>query len=47
MDTQQTINLSILREFRQRGIRIPYPTQTLHLSRDLSVETVHGPVLDS
>jgi len=47
MDTQQTINLAILRDFRERGIRIPYPTQTLYISHDPSVETGHSPVVDS
>ncbi|MPZ99815.1 MAG: mechanosensitive ion channel [Dehalococcoidia bacterium] len=33
MDTQQAINLHILREFRARGIEFAFPTQTLHVLR--------------
>jgi small-conductance mechanosensitive channel len=32
MDTQQAINLSIVRRFAAEGIQIPYPTQTGYLS---------------
>jgi small-conductance mechanosensitive channel len=32
MDTQQTINLSIVRRFAAQGIEIPYPTQTVRLA---------------
>jgi small-conductance mechanosensitive channel len=32
MDTQQAINLSIIREFERLGIEFAYPTQTLYLS---------------
>jgi small-conductance mechanosensitive channel len=31
MDAQQAINLSILRAFEERGIRLAYPTRTLYL----------------
>ncbi len=31
MDIQQAINLSLLRQFRERGITFAYPTRTLHL----------------
>ena len=32
MDTQQAINLAILRRFAEEGIQIPYPTQTVHVT---------------
>ena len=33
MDTQQAINLEILRRFAEEGIELPYPTQTVHVAR--------------
>ena len=33
MDTQQAINLEILRRFAEEGIELPYPTQTVQLAR--------------
>lgn len=36
MDTQQAINLEILRQFELAGISFAYPTQTLYLTRDAS-----------
>ena len=34
MDTQQSINLKIYREFEKRGIEFAYPTQTLFLNKE-------------
>jgi len=34
MDAQQAVNLSIHRQFEQRGIGFAYPTQTVHLFAD-------------
>ena len=34
MDTQQTINLMIYRQFAEEGIEFAYPTQTLFLEKD-------------
>jgi small-conductance mechanosensitive channel len=34
MDTQQAINLGILRAFEERGIEMAYPTQTLYLQSE-------------
>ena len=34
MDTQQTINLEIFRQFEAAGISFAYPTQTLFLARE-------------
>jgi len=34
MDTQQRINLEVLDAFEREGIRIAYPTQTVHLQDD-------------
>lgn len=34
MDTQQAINLRILRRFAEEGIEFAYPTQTLYVKRD-------------
>jgi small-conductance mechanosensitive channel len=33
MDTQQSINLEIYREFEKRGIEFAYPTQTLFVNK--------------
>ena len=32
MDTQQAINLALLRQFRSEGIGFAYPTRTLYMS---------------
>lgn len=32
MNTQQTLNLRILEEFERRGIKLAYPTQSIHLN---------------
>jgi small-conductance mechanosensitive channel len=32
MDTQQAVNLAIVRRFAAEGIQIPYPTQTVHVA---------------
>ncbi|MCU0413892.1 MAG: mechanosensitive ion channel family protein [Ignavibacteriaceae bacterium] len=34
MDTQQSINLQIYKEFEKRGIEFAYPTQTLYLNKE-------------
>ena len=34
MNTQQRINLAILEAFEKEGINIPYPTETVHLSKE-------------
>jgi small-conductance mechanosensitive channel len=34
MDTQQSINMKIYREFENRGIEFAYPTQTLFLNKE-------------
>lgn len=34
MDTHQSINLEIYKEFEKRGIEFAYPTQTLYLNKD-------------
>ncbi len=34
MDSQQRINLEIIRRFEHEGINFAFPTQTLHLSKD-------------
>lgn len=34
MDTQQSINMKIYREFENRGIEFAYPTQTLFINKD-------------
>ena len=36
MDIQQAINLSIFRQFKEKGIQFAYPTQTLLIGKDLS-----------
>ena len=36
MDAQQAINLGILQRFAEAGIQIPYPTQTVYLTRQES-----------
>ena len=36
MDIQQTINLSIFKQFEEKGIEFAYPTQTLFVQKDLS-----------
>jgi small-conductance mechanosensitive channel len=36
MDIQQTINLSIFKQFEEEGIEFAYPTQTLFVQKDLS-----------
>jgi small-conductance mechanosensitive channel len=36
MDIQQTINLSIFKQFKEKGIEFAYPTQTLFVQNDLS-----------
>jgi small-conductance mechanosensitive channel len=36
MDIQQTINLSIFKQFKAKGIEFAYPTQTLFVQKDLS-----------
>jgi small-conductance mechanosensitive channel len=33
MDTQQAINLQILRRFAEEGIQLPYPTQTVFVAK--------------
>jgi len=33
MDIQQAINLEILRRFAEEGIELPYPTQTVRVSK--------------
>jgi small-conductance mechanosensitive channel len=38
MDAQQAINLGILQRFAAAGIQIPYPTQTVYLTRQESDE---------
>ena len=38
MDAQQAINLGILQRFAEAGIQIPYPTQTVYLTRQESDE---------
>ncbi|HEY6437095.1 MAG TPA: mechanosensitive ion channel family protein [Ignavibacteriaceae bacterium] len=38
MDTQQSINLEIYREFEKRGIEFAYPTQTLFLNKEEKVQ---------
>lgn len=44
MDTQQAINLGLLRRFQEMGIRFAYPTQVVYiqLSPGLSKEDRHG-----
>lgn len=37
MDTQQSINLEIYREFEKRGIEFAYPTQTLFVNKEEKV----------
>lgn len=32
MDTQQAINLAIVRRFAAEGIQIPYPTQMVYVA---------------
>jgi small-conductance mechanosensitive channel len=39
MDTQQAINLEMLRAFAKEGIRFAYPTRTLFVENALKVET--------
>jgi small-conductance mechanosensitive channel len=34
MDTQQSINLQVYKEFEMRGIEFAYPTQTLYLNKE-------------
>jgi small-conductance mechanosensitive channel len=36
MDIQQAINLSIFRQFKEKGIQFAYPTQTLLIEKDPS-----------
>ena len=36
MDIQQAINLSIFKQFKEKGIEFAYPTQTLFVQKDLS-----------
>jgi small-conductance mechanosensitive channel len=36
MDIQQAINLSIFRQFKEKGIQFAYPTQTLLIEKDFS-----------
>lgn len=36
MDTQQSINLKLYRQFKNEGIEFAYPTQTLFLKRDVT-----------
>jgi small-conductance mechanosensitive channel len=38
MDIQQAINLSIFRQFQEKGIEFAYPTQTLFVQNELSSE---------
>ncbi|MDB5774840.1 MAG: mechanosensitive ion channel family protein [Herbaspirillum sp.] len=39
MDIQQAINLSLLRQFRERGIAFAYPVRTLHIVPPANAET--------
>ena len=39
MDTQQQVNLQILRRFEAEGIEFAFPTQTLYLEREAGQET--------
>lgn len=36
MDIQQAINLSIFKQFEEKGIEFAYPMQTLFVQNDLS-----------
>jgi small-conductance mechanosensitive channel len=38
MDIQQAINLSIFKQFKERGIQFAYPTQRLFIEKDFSPE---------
>jgi small-conductance mechanosensitive channel len=42
MDIQQIINLSIFKQFKEKGIEFAYPTQTLFVQNDLS-QTLNSP----
>jgi small-conductance mechanosensitive channel len=43
MDIQQAINLSIFKQFKEKGIQFAYPTQTLIIGNDLS-PAINSPV---
>lgn len=43
MDTQQRINLGIVRAFAERGIGFAYPTRTLHVASPVVVHAVQEP----
>ena len=39
MDTQQTVNLELVKSFRKEGIQFAFPTRTLHMFQEQKKKT--------